>query len=64
MIGAVSQLGIPSDLLIKELGEALGLKDEKAEIGEIKENPISILTSVFVLIVPLLEIQYAKYFSN
>ena len=37
----------------------LGLKSGEDEIGQVQENPISILTSVFILNMPLLEIKFS-----
>jgi len=40
---------VPAGDLIGYLGEALGMKDGQGSITDVKENPISILTAVFVL---------------
>ena len=49
VIQAVSQLGVPSGDLIGNLGKVLGISDESQAIGEVEQNPISLLTAVFVL---------------
>ena len=49
VIQAISQLKVPSGDLIGYLGGVLGISDESGTIGEVSENPISILTAVFVL---------------
>ena len=56
----MSQLEIPSDLLVRYAGEVLGLKSEADEIDQVQQNPISILTSVFILNLPLLEIKFSE----
>ena len=49
VIQAVSQLNIPSSVLIGYLGEVLGMSGGEEGSAQVTENPISILTSVFVL---------------
>lgn len=49
MIQALSQLNVPAGVLIGYLGEVLALDQEGESTGEVTENPISILTSVFIL---------------
>lgn len=48
VIQAMSQLGMPAGDLIGYLEKTMGIKDNE-QIGDVAENPISILTSVFVL---------------
>ena len=49
VIQALSQLNVPSDVLIGYLGETLGMSQDGETVQEVSENPISILTSVFIL---------------
>lgn len=49
MIQAATQLEIPSGDLIGYLAELLGYDSSTNQIGEVSENPISILTGVCVL---------------